>query len=145
MPSPSPQDPGLFIRDPYHFSDAMLIVPPPLVECLRCFDGKHTDLDLRSMLARITGRLETEEIARNLVDTLAKAGFLEDGTFAQMQKEKRREFAEEPVRETRKRLGFEKIVFAEPVRLLDHALGRVAAGELEIEFMIDHRNRLGVR
>ena len=99
MPSPSPQDPGLFIRDPYHFSDAMLIVPPPLVECLRCFDGKHTDLDLRSMLARITGRLETEEIARNLVDTLAKAGFLEDGTFAQMQKEKRREFAEEPVRE----------------------------------------------
>ena len=44
MPSPSPEHPGLFIRDPYHFSDAMLVIPPPLIECLRCFDG---DLPLR--------------------------------------------------------------------------------------------------
>ena len=75
MPSPSREDPGLFIRDPYKFSDAMLIVPPPLVECLECFDGRHTDLDLRAVLARITGRLETEEIARNLTETLSNAGF----------------------------------------------------------------------
>jgi len=99
MPSPSPEDPGLFIRDPYRFSDAMLIVPPPLVECLECFDGRHSGLDLRAALARITGRLETEEIARHLVETLAKAGFLEDENFARMQREKRREFAEQPVRE----------------------------------------------
>jgi AmmeMemoRadiSam system protein B len=98
MPSPSPDDPGLFIRDPYRFSDAMLIIPPPLVECLECFDGAHSDLDLRAALARITGRLETEEIAKHLVDTLAKAGFLEDEMFARMQREKRREFAEKPVR-----------------------------------------------
>jgi AmmeMemoRadiSam system protein B len=99
MPSPSPEDPGLFIRDPYRFSDAMLIVPPPLVECLQCFDGSHSDLDLRAALTRITGRLETEEIARNLVETLSRAGFLEDETFAGMQREKRRAFAEMPVRE----------------------------------------------
>ncbi len=99
MPSPSPEDPGLFIRDPYRFSDAMLIVPPPLVECLECFDGRHSDLDLRATLARITGRLETEEIARHLVETLGKAGFLEDENFARMQQEKKREFAEKPVRE----------------------------------------------
>jgi MEMO1 family protein len=99
MPSPSREDPGLFIRDPYRFSDAMLIVPPPLVECLECFDGRHSDLDLRAALARITGRLETEEISRHLVDTLANAGFLEDEIFARMQSEKRREFAEKPVRE----------------------------------------------
>ncbi len=99
MPSPSPEDPGLFIRDPYRFSDAMLIVPPPLVECLECFDGRHSDLDLRASLVRITGRLDTEDILRNLIETLSKAGFLEDDTFAQMQREKRREFAEMPVRE----------------------------------------------
>jgi len=99
MPSPSREDPGLFIRDPYKFSDAMLIVPPPLVECLECFDGRHTDLDLRAALARITGRLETEEISRNLIDTLANAGFLEDEIFARMQSEKKREFAGKPVRE----------------------------------------------
>ena len=99
MPSPSREDPGLFIRDPYRFSDAMLIVPPPLVECLQCFDGNHSDLDLRAVLARITGRIETEELSRNLIDTLANAGFLEDETFARMQSGKRREFAEQPVRE----------------------------------------------
>jgi AmmeMemoRadiSam system protein B len=99
MPSPSPEDPGLFIRDPYRFSDAMLIVPPPLVECLECFDGRHTDLDLRTALARITGRIETIEVARHLTETLSKAGFLEDETFASMQGEKRREFAAMPVRE----------------------------------------------
>jgi AmmeMemoRadiSam system protein B len=99
MPSPSREDPGLFIRDPYKFSDAMLIVPPPLVGCLECFDGRHTDLDLRAVLARITGRLETEEIARNLTETLSNAGFLEDEIFARMQSGKRREFAGKPVRE----------------------------------------------
>ena len=66
MPSPSPESPGLFIRDPYRFSDAMLIVPPPLVECLECFNGRQTDLDLRAVLARITGSLETEEISRQI-------------------------------------------------------------------------------
>jgi MEMO1 family protein len=99
MPSPSPENPGLFIRDPYRFSDAMLIVPPPLVECLQCFDGRQSDLDLRAVLVGITGKLEVEEIVRNLVETLDKAGFLESETYATMQKEKRREFAEKPVRE----------------------------------------------
>jgi AmmeMemoRadiSam system protein B len=77
----------------------MLIVPPPLVECLECFDGNQTSLDLRAALVRITGSLEVEEISRNLVETLQNAGFLEDETFAIMQAEKRREFAALPVRE----------------------------------------------
>ena len=99
MPSPSPENPGLFIRDPYRYSDAMLIVPPPLVECLECFDGRQSDLDLRAALVRITGRLEVEDISRQLVETLRNAGFLEDETFAIMQAEKRREFAALAVRE----------------------------------------------
>src|SRR5580692_7963557 len=99
MPSPSREEPGLFIRDPYHFSDAMLIVPPPLVECLELLDGRHTDLDLRAALTRITGRLETDEFAKHLLETLSNAGFLEDDTFARMQRDKKREFAEKPVRQ----------------------------------------------
>jgi len=54
MPSPSPEHPGLFIRDPYRFSDAMLIIPPVLVESLQCFDGRQTELDLRAALVRVT-------------------------------------------------------------------------------------------
>jgi AmmeMemoRadiSam system protein B len=99
MPSPSREEPGLFIRDPYRFSDSMLIVPPPLVECLELLDGRHTDLDLRAALTRITGRLETEEIVKHLLETLSNSGFLEDDRFARMQSDKKREFAEKPVRE----------------------------------------------
>jgi len=89
MPSPSPDHPGLFIRDPYRYSDAMLIVPPPLVECLQCFDGQRTELDLRAALVRITNDLEVGEIGRHLIETLSAAGFLEDETFEQMRRERR--------------------------------------------------------
>jgi AmmeMemoRadiSam system protein B len=99
MPSPSPEHPGLFIRDPYKFSDAMLIVPPVLVECLGCFDGQATDLDLRQMLVRLTGDLQVGEVEGHLVQALSSAGFLEDETFERMRADRKREFAEKSVRE----------------------------------------------
>jgi MEMO1 family protein len=99
MPSPSPEHPGLFIRDPYKFSDAMLIIPPLLVECLHYFDGQHTELDLRAALVRLTNSLEVSEIEDQMARTLTAAGFLEDETFARLQRERRREFAERSVRD----------------------------------------------
>jgi len=99
MPSPSPEHPGLFIRDPYKFSDAMLIIPPLLVECLQCFDGQGTDLDLRQMLVQLTNELQVGDIERNLVETLSNAGFLEDEAFERMRADRKREFAEKNVRE----------------------------------------------
>lgn len=99
MPSPAEDHPGLLIRDGRHFSDAVLIVPPLLVESLACFDGTTTDLDLRAMLVRLTGELDVGEIASNLVETLSGAGFLEDANFARMQQECRSQFAAEPVRQ----------------------------------------------
>jgi hypothetical protein len=99
MPSPSPEHPGLFIRDPYRFSDAMLVIPPPLVECLECFDGSQTELDLRAALVALTGELEVGDLGRHLVETLSAAGFLEDAQYAEMQAARKREFAEAAVRE----------------------------------------------
>jgi AmmeMemoRadiSam system protein B len=99
MPSPVPDQPGLFIRDPYRFSDAMLIVPPVLVECLENFDGSHGELDLRAALVRATGDLEVSGIALRLAETLSQAGFLEDETFERMRSERLRQFAEQAVRE----------------------------------------------
>ncbi len=99
MPSPVQDRPGLFIRDPYCYSEAVLIIPPPLVECLRCFDGQQTDLDLRSTLVRITGELQVGELENHLVATLSSAGFLEDEAFALMKETRQREFAEAPTRE----------------------------------------------
>src|SRR5215831_16598699 len=99
MPSPSPEHPGLFIRDPYRYSDAMLVVPPLLVECLACFDGVQTELDLRARLVQLTGQLDLNGIVRGLVDTLSGAGFLEDEQFTNMRDERTREFASKEVRE----------------------------------------------
>src|SRR5580700_2133496 len=99
MPSPAPDHPGLFIRDPYRFSDAMLIIPPALIECLECFDGNHNQLDLRAALVQITGNLEVGETEQKLIEALDHAGFLENETFEAMQAQRRREFAEQPVRE----------------------------------------------
>src|SRR5215471_13025312 len=99
MPSPSPEHPGLFIRDPYHYTDAMLVIPPPLIECLRCFDGEQTELDLREMLVRMTGELDVTRLHQHLIETLSAAGFLEDETFAAMEAERKKEFADAAIRE----------------------------------------------
>ena len=77
----------------------MLIIPPPLVECLRCFDGRQTDLDLRAVLVRITGDLQVGQLEQHLIETFSSAGFLEDEAFAQMKAGREREFAEAPKRE----------------------------------------------
>jgi AmmeMemoRadiSam system protein B len=99
MPSPAPEHPGLFIRDPYRYSEAMLVIPPPLVACLDCFDGAHTNLDLRAALVRITGDLQVSEIEEQLTGALDQAGFLENETFEAMRDERQREFAAQTVRE----------------------------------------------
>ena len=88
----------MFIRDPYRFSDAMLIIPPVLVACLECFDGVRTDLDLRAALVRVTNNLEVGDLERHLVTTLSTAGFLEDEQFSRMERERREDFTRQPVR-----------------------------------------------
>src|ERR1700704_2468890 len=99
VPSPDPEHPGLLIRDPYHFSDAMLLIPPELVATLACFDGEQTELDLRESLVRATGRIQIGELERHLFETLSGAGFLEDEAFVGMRDERMREFADAPKRE----------------------------------------------
>ncbi len=99
MPSPFEDRPGLLIRDPHLYSDATLIIPPPLVQCLQRFDGRGTDLDLRADLVRLTGSLNVSRIQENLVGTLSQAGFLENETFFRLRDQRHQEFSAAPVRE----------------------------------------------
>src|SRR5437763_15265492 len=99
MPSVDPERPGLLIRDRYQFSDAMLLIPPPLVPCLACFDGEQTELDLRSNLVQATGEIQVGELEKHLLETLSAAGFLEDEAFAEIRGRRMHEFAESPRRE----------------------------------------------
>jgi AmmeMemoRadiSam system protein B len=95
MPSPDPARPGLVIRDPYHYSDAVLIVPTPLVPCLDCFDGTQTELDLRAQLVQITGQIQVGDVERNLFDSLDEAGFLENDTYRRLRAAREAEFVAE--------------------------------------------------
>ncbi|MCS7315079.1 MAG: AmmeMemoRadiSam system protein B [Bryobacterales bacterium] len=99
MPSPVADRPGVMIRDPFRYSDATLIIPPPLVECLPLFDGERTELDLRAALVAITGDLRVGDLVEHLVRTLSEAGFLEDEVYAEMERRRHRAFQEASVRE----------------------------------------------
>ncbi|HVT08663.1 MAG TPA: AmmeMemoRadiSam system protein B [Polyangia bacterium] len=81
MPSPLDGQPGLLIRDPMRYSTVTLVVPPPLVPGLGCFDGQQDEGDLRATLARATGRVSVGEAARDMAAALSDAGFLEDARF----------------------------------------------------------------
>ncbi len=98
-PSPDPERPGLFIRDPYHFTDAMLLVPPPLVASLACFDGEQTELDLRQSLVQATGEIQVGELEQHLVETLSQAGFLIDEKFLALRNKSIQDFAQADKRE----------------------------------------------
>ena len=99
MPSPDPQHPGLLIRDPFKFSDSMLLIPPQLVAALACFDGEQTTLDLRESLVRLTGEIQIGDLEKHLYDTLSQAGFLEDDQFETMRQARVNQFAAAPERE----------------------------------------------
>lgn len=100
MPSPLRDRPGLMVRDPFRYSDATLIIPPPLVQCLELFDGQRTELDLRAALVALTGDLRVGELVESLVKGLSEAGFLEDERYEQLRARRLRDFAQAPVRDS---------------------------------------------
>src|SRR5580692_7152567 len=99
FPSPVPDKPGLVIRDPFHYSDATVLIPPALVACLEFFDGAHSELDLRAYLVKLTGDLDVGRLVEHLSDTLSNSGFLENETFTRLREDAERAFAAAPVRE----------------------------------------------
>lgn len=93
MPSPVPDRPGLLMRDPFHYSDAVLIVPPGIIECLRFFDGECTEADLREALVRLSGDIRVGDMISGLCQTLSEAGFLYDAAFEHMKAQRHASFA----------------------------------------------------
>ncbi|MES1207708.1 MAG: AmmeMemoRadiSam system protein B [Pseudomonadota bacterium] len=93
IPSPLDERPGLLIRDPMRYSTVTLVVPPPLVPGLGCFDGQQDEGDLRATLARATGRVTVAEAARDMAAALSDAGFLDDARFAALRDARTAELA----------------------------------------------------
>src|SRR6266496_2919588 len=74
MPSPVSDRPGVLLRDPFRYTEDVLILPPPLVPFLQFFDGEHDEGDLRAALHRATGGLEVDGLVRHLEDALGQIG-----------------------------------------------------------------------
>ncbi len=98
MPSPVSDRPGVLLRDPFRYTEDVLILPPPLVPFLQYFDGEHDEGDLRLALHRATGGLEVDGLLRHLEDALGR-GFLANEAFARLREERQQAFAEAPRRE----------------------------------------------
>ncbi len=98
LPSPLEERPGLFIRDPYRYTEAAVIVPPALVEGLRYFDGRQTERDLQAHLVRLTGEIVPMELVRQFIQSLKAQGFLHTEDFERMKAAKQEAFRQAPVR-----------------------------------------------
>jgi AmmeMemoRadiSam system protein B len=99
MPSPVEERPGLLLRDPFGYTEDVVIIPPPLVRFLRFFDGRHEEGDLAAALYEATGSLDASGHARSLAQTLGGSGFLEDEELARRREVRHRAFAEAGARE----------------------------------------------
>jgi AmmeMemoRadiSam system protein B len=98
MPSPAPDQPGVFIRDPYHYTETAIIVPPLLAQGLSFFDGTQTDLDLQAHLVRLTGEIVPMELVQKMAGFLSKQGFLHTEEFEQMKEARHKAFRDAPLR-----------------------------------------------
>jgi len=101
MPSPVEDRPGLLLRDPFGYTEAVVIVPPPLVPMLQFFDGGHEEQELAEALFRATGDVQANGFARRLREMLGGNGFLEDAELVRRRQERHRAFAESARRESR--------------------------------------------
>ncbi len=94
MPSPVPDRPGLLVRDPFRYTETMLLIPPHWAVALACFDGQQTELDLQALLTRRTGQLVFSADVGKFVETLRSQGFLETEEFYEMRDRRQAEFRE---------------------------------------------------
>ncbi|MBI2816646.1 MAG: AmmeMemoRadiSam system protein B [Acidobacteria bacterium] len=92
MPSPAPEQPGLLIRDPYRYSETILIIPPVLMPALAFLDGQKSPLELQDFLTRRIGQIVPSQVVHDLVKTLDDQGFLRTEKFEAMRQARRSVF-----------------------------------------------------
>lgn len=98
FPSPDPAQPGIVLRDPMGYSPAMVVIPPPWVPVLSCFDGRHTMVDCQALLARLAGEVVPAHLVQQLSDVLREQGFLNTPEFEQMRQSREEAFRGATVR-----------------------------------------------
>src|SRR5262249_18789764 len=93
FPSPVPDRPGLLFRDPFRYTDEILIIPPVLVAALSFFDGESAILDAQAYVSNLAGQLIPSEIIESMVGVMRENGFLETEEFDRLRDARHAEFA----------------------------------------------------
>ena len=99
FPSPDPEQPGLLLRDPFRYSEDILIIPPIFIGALQLLDGRHTESEVQSHLTQVIGRPFPIHPLHEFLAVLQQSGFLETPEFEQMRTQKHEAFAALPLRE----------------------------------------------
>jgi len=93
MPSPLAESPGLILRDPFRYTQAVLLIPSGWIPALALLNGKSTELELQATLARASGgQLVPREDVQQFVQTLRNHGFLESEEFHKLRDARHEEF-----------------------------------------------------
>ncbi|MBS1788590.1 MAG: AmmeMemoRadiSam system protein B [Acidobacteria bacterium] len=93
FPSPVPDRPGLLIRDPFRYSDEILIIPPILAAGLSFFDGESTVLDCQAYISKLVGQLVPSDVIETMGDVLQQNGYLETEEFERLKATRHAQFA----------------------------------------------------
>jgi AmmeMemoRadiSam system protein B len=100
MASPMAESPGLILRDPFRYTQAVLLVPSGWIPALALLDGKSTEVELQATLTRASGgQMVRREDVQQFVETLRKHGFLESEEFHKLRDARHEEFQHAPDRQ----------------------------------------------
>ena len=93
MRSPIAESPGLILRDPFRYTQAVLLIPPGWIPALAILNGRSTELDLQTALSRANGgQLVRQEDVQHFVRTLRNQGFLDSEEFHRMRDSRHEQF-----------------------------------------------------
>jgi AmmeMemoRadiSam system protein B len=99
FPSPDPEQPGLLLRDPFNYSEDILVIPPLFISALQMLDGGHTEQEVQTQLSQVLGRPFPIHPLHEFIAVLQQSGFLETAEFEQMRDQKHAAFAALPLRQ----------------------------------------------
>ena len=91
--SPIAESPGLILRDPFRYTQAVLLIPSGWIPALAILNGTSTELDLQAALTRASGgQFVRSEDVEHFVHTLRTHGFLESEEFHTLRDLRHEEF-----------------------------------------------------
>ena len=100
MRSPIAESPGLILRDPFRYTQAVLLIPPGWIPALAILNGRSTELDLQTALSRANGgQLVRQEDVQHFVQTLRNQGFLDSEEFHRMRDSRHEQFRQSAERQ----------------------------------------------